>query len=1193
MPYARIALEGKAGLYEWHSGTGSAASGGWTGYLLTAGADEAQLTAQNAWEGYWGTPTSNVNGGIYLFMPERPSDPIGFLQRLLTYIARLNGQASNLAYRYLLWIQNPNSGSDIEAQAINFARSGEGQRGSVKEPARLIFRNIQLQVAQGVDLLADYDPPAFTLRPFGAATLQFVNTIGQVSEFGTVTSPARIEVDGGAPGRTSMTMQVSAVIPQGDNDLRKMRTGVEYFKRTDGGLLSGHLYPVLNKTATSQFFFQVQVDPLHPLDGSRTAFTFIKDPKSGAAPPRFESYFATDRGHTVWLTPKAGEAGFVLQPEMYPVALLHDSPQTPTYYFTPTGSFVIAYNPEPPASKRVGEPVGPASLLCGLAGVEVLSFDPPGAGYEGDILRFIPDQPAYAPVFPLPQVNLRAPNSPAVTEHLLTGAWTTAWATISREKVEAGAPGPSGPNRYYSQPNGAPYYGPDKGATAADGPPILAFAPTITADLSGGPAMQPFPLVPYGGTAINAQSGFSPDQIPVFESQIISPTRKQQVLQIKQRAGLFDAPRRAFTAEETRTITTPQGLLATVAGEPATHWQSLLLARNVVKETTYNLAFKNLDQVLQDAFQTNQQFLVMTRAPNAEFQNLISIEGWPFRIQVGERNTLGDYNNVLLFKFMKGKLSELVKNPSNWTSAAQFNQTEGQGLAFLSQWLQDYIEQARQMAEFEKQQGGRESYFQHFLDIVDSETWNGILALKVDIGLGDFPPMLKGLTAGIDLTRFNAHHLGVEVNFVQVGADGRVDFAGNSSLFGLIYYMDAAYETQLTLGGSPDRPVQASAGDYDFKVLTLKVLFENTAIKTFESKLQVTVNRWFGDRVLGVVDATGRSLGLPSNSIILDGAYEEHDGQPVFTFASRSDRLFRLESNVLGVVEVVQTQFSTLTDHGGPNGDQVQSRFTFTGLLNFMPAEKFDLFSFGTDWTANRPGSGQGLYASNLYLDLVFPSATPAQRSFAFNSTAMAINLEQSRVRDGSLFKNFPLKLVGMTAGKSDQGPAKLGYLPVSMEGPAFKGLKGDWHGLLFQLELGTMGALAENAGLTAQLLAVWSPASGGTQGTYDVQVGLKLPGTGGEGKLLSLQGVLKLSVDDIQLLIGETKDKRPAFMLKLTQIGLKFLGVKFPTSGNTVFFLFGDPNPGAPQSSLGWYAAYNKEKPPKLAESGKGGGEG
>jgi hypothetical protein len=128
---------------------------------------------------------------------------------------------------------------------------------------------------------------------------------------------------------------------------------------------------------------------------------------------------------------------------------------------------------------------------------------------------------------------------------------------------------------------------------------------------------------------------------------------------------------------------------------------------------------------------------------------------------------------------------------------------------------------------------------------------------------------------------------------------------------------------------------------------------------------------------------------------------------------------------------------------------------------------------------------------------------------------------------------------------------------------------------------------------MTAVLIGSWSPGSGGTKNTYDVLVGLKLPGTGGgEGKLLSLQGILSLSISDIEILHGKTQDNRPAFMLKMTQLALKFFGFKFPPSGNTVFFLFGDPNPDAPQNSLGWYAAYNKDDEQSLASLADAAGE-
>ena len=45
--------------------------------------------------------------------------------------------------------------------------------------------------------------------------------------------------------------------------------------------------------------------------------------------------------------------------------------------------------------------------------------------------------------------------------------------------------------------------------------------------------------------------------------------------------------------------------------------------------------------------------------------------------------------------------------------------------------------------------------------------------------------------------------------------------------------------------------------------------------------------------------------------------------------------------------------------------------------------------------------------------------------------------------------------------------------------------------------------------------------------------------------------------------------------MMKLSQVSLRFLGIPLPPSGGATMFLFGDPDPAAPRSSLGWYAAY------------------
>jgi hypothetical protein len=1196
VPFIRVTENNDAGLFEWQPVTDAA----WSGYLLTAGAGSlTELTAEQAWKNYWGVPIQGVNGGCYLFCSLRPSDAPALLARLLGYIAKLNNNVQGFAYRYLIWIENPDTLDDIRAQQIPFVRSGSSDNGQTQGFSSLKFRNIAFQVAAGVSLTADYDLPAISLLPFGStSTLSFWNSIGVPKSFGAVTSAGVIAIAGEGAGRVEVPLRINVADSTLNNDLRTMRTGIEYFfERTDtvdtgSGPVEvqrevGMLNPDLDRSSVGVAMFRVWLDPLKPLDASRTAFTFVAN--SGSPPPQFASYYVTDAGIVVNLTPVADVSGYVLAREMYPLRFLDPkNVQTPTYYFTPTGTFVVASDPAPK---------GPTNLMCGLSATETIGFNPTPAPDKSTIVTFFPNMPAHAIRFPLPAVDLNDPGSPRVEPKLLDDTYTTSWATVTPaapQSVEVDAN-----NIYYSQPHGASLFA-DVGTALAtkEGPPSLGFFLTKAADLGTPVSSQSYPLTPYRGSHLESTGASASIDIPAFEATIVSPTRKQSILSIKQKQGIFAKQNVPLPTEDLKPTTTPQGLLAAIATSSGARWQSILLAQNTDGGRTYKLEFSNIDPVLQDAFQTNQQFLVVTR-PRLEwnvpggtvFDNLMSIEGWPFRIMVAQNINPGDYRNVLIFKFMRGKLSDLVTNPSNWTSAADFNEVEAQGLPLVSQWLQDYIAEARAMATSERLREGQESYFRQFLDIVDSESWNGILALKVDVEVADFPPELKGLLAGIDLARFNAHHLGVNVNFVQTDEHGNPYIAGNSSLFGLIYYVNAAYEAQLALNASPDRPVPAPPGPYGFTVLTLKVLFENTAVKSFESRLQLTLNRWFGDSVQSIVDSAGVPQNLPSNSILLDGAYEERDGQSTFTFTSNSSRLFRLNSNVLGVVEVVQTTYSTLASE--PGSDLVRSRFSMAGYMNFIPAEGMDVFSFGSSWTDGKPGQRQGLFFSNLFLDISFPESAPTLPTFAFIISEIAFNMAQSTTRSTSLFPNFPLSVSALLAATAEENPGKIGYLGVSLpEGVRFTGLKGDWHGLRMQLDLGTMGALANNAGLTAYLLAAWSPNSGGTPRTYDASVSIQLPGTGGVGKLFSFQGVLKLSIGSIELLLGETADGRPAYMLKMAQIALRFLVFNFPPSGNTVFFLFGDPQPGAPQNTFGWYAAYNKTNQQQPSSPGQLSGE-
>ena len=83
--------------------------------------------------------------------------------------------------------------------------------------------------------------------------------------------------------------------------------------------------------------------------------------------------------------------------------------------------------------------------------------------------------------------------------------------------------------------------------------------------------------------------------------------------------------------------------------------------------------------------------------------------------------------------------------------------------------------------------------------------------------------------------------------------------------------------------------------------------------------------------------------------------------------------------------------------------------------------------------------------------------------------------------------------------------------------------------------------------------------------------VGLKLPGTGTGGKLLSLESVLKLKIGDLTF----TRDP-DAYVLALQQIAISVLTLSFPPGGQVDAFLFADPT-GQDHTTLGWYAGYAK----------------
>lgn len=1026
----------------------------------------------------------------------------------------------------------------------------------------------------------------------------------------TAADTAVIDLLGAHRGRlqTEMSLQRSDMLDELGWGLQYYApaTGSATFKYMDtyAPFASGEL-----PNPTDRLSFTVRVDPRDPnnaWDPDHTASAFYF-----SAEVVLVSCFRTHYGHTIELLPVTAQnadsdahaARFTVAPGEHTQERVRD------FSFSPGGDFIMQMAADTPDAPLY-------FLQCSLAGVENIGFLPKTDSFPGFRLRFVPGNPANAPVFPIPESSPVGPPIKTAAP-LLDGTFHTSWMTVLPAGNITAAP-------YVAQPKGANLF--SKGSA----PPGLAADPVAVLDPAD-PAVSlpsdPFPMIPYAGVKPSAiDISMSADSVELFEQQVLSPTRRVTIggtparmhASARKALDLNPAPDSGATvADGTTNLTTPSGVIAGVDSATG-QWQSITLGKNFdPKERT--MGFFQPNEFLQQAFQTSDLFLVAANPANlgaydslycalqgtgeARFENSMNVEDWVMAAAVGRGNAYNDYRNIFIVKGTKGRLVDLVQSPNKWTQKGDFSEpaalqcsrsqpsttptcTEAAGdsgqLVILAQWFSDYFDAALAQDN---------DYFRHFNQIIQDANWTGILVLKADITR--VPTSLAGITQGVELDQFYAHHFGINISPVN-GAD--VDITESSSVFGLIYYVDPTFDDQAV----PPRPVAAPPNvDWDFKVLSLKTLFENTAVKKFESCAQITLNTLFSDQVtsLTVLDAAGGVTddGDNFNSLLLKGAYQHNGGSPVYSLASVNTGIYSLRGKVLPRVEIDTAQMSILDD--GLKTGQVVSWIGMTGYMNFadmgQPGQPFDVFSYGSDTVGDTPR--QGLAFRQLGLSLAHPLNAPAQGKIDLVSAQLAFDQASSSFRDKSLVRNFALTVKEFITSDATNPPSKLGYLGVIADG-GLAGLgTGVWNGLVLRVNLGTPGALAGKVGLNSDLLLAWAPGTapaddrvsndGGKPDayTYHAQIGLSLPGSSGGAPLISLQTVMKLSIGMIRLLYVDDASKgQTGFLLQFTDIALKFLGLlKIPPNGSTAFYLFGNDKPGGTDNDgVGWYAIYNQDKP-------------
>ncbi|MDI1255426.1 MAG: hypothetical protein PSV16_04935 [Flavobacterium sp.] len=1105
--------------------------------------------------------------GTYIFSATAPTDLNTFTTNAQKYLASVAQQYQQAA---VAWFTAPDA--DMNANNVLMlyfqgANNGYGLLTNFNFNFGNAFATLTISAAAMPTITLDTDNNRIVfVGPQGGVSLITYTANNNTSQVVTDTN-LELPFTGSSMG----SLRFLATLNQA-NDFKSFDTASKYFYNDNTTeQLMEMSYPEFAGGSLNQMMqFQVAINPIDLLNQQQLstymAFLGTTLVNSVPSPTLLTSNFRTDYGLPINLIPNisfstVNGSNNIPTAESAVLVFSERDPGNPAdnWYTIPSGYYQFGINASEESYLDSNKQI---RLLCGLSGTESVSITPQSSLSMGDFVSFKGKLPAFVPQFPILQSGNKVGSN--TTQKPLSNNYLTAWAGVVKNT-------PNSDNVYHSQPQGSSLY--TVGSSGANGQFLNYFLSNSgTLNEQNVPTIY-FPMVAYGTNTVLAPRASA----PAFELQILAPQRKllistaltgqaagRAVAMAKSQA-LLKGGTNDCTPETCYSTTSPQGFFLQV-DKATSVWKNLKLASNQFTKSdgtespVYTLEFNSLDPKLQSALQTNQLFLVASANVNnvlGDFANSMEIEEWPFDLKVPTPDPLkpntGQYSNVVIFKYCGQSLQDRVKNVQFWTNPEDFNDTANNGLPNLSGWISNYIQRG-----IDKFNAGDTDYAK-FYNIATNPDWKGVIALKVDISLTTFPAELQGLLAGIDLSEFNAHHFGIDLSVVN-NDGGTLSMAATSSLFALIDYEDTLFQqfnSDIELYKS-SAPINTSV-DYLYNVLLLKVLFVNSKIASFNSYIAFTVNKLFGETVIP---------DTRDNLLILNGTYENHNGVPSYTFSATGSNILSLDSVILQDVEILKANFVTTVSQD--NSGTVLSRFSFFGYLNFFSLEGFDLMSFGSETTDPPLTSGRGISFSNMYIDLTFPLSTPTSQVFTFDIGSMAFDIGASYSREASLYRHFPLQLTGITSGTVDNSPASQGYLNIQL--PSLQQqdtISGDWYGLVFKLNMGTLGSLASAAGFNTTFLACWNVGGEGAV------AGLRLPGVNPQAPTLSLQGVLRLEINSISLTIA---DDGVSYLMKMNNIALKVLSLTFPPGGQIGFFLFGNPSSSAPPESLGWYAAYQKK---------------
>ena len=460
---------------------------------------------------------------------------------------------------------------------------------------------------------------------------------------------------------------------------------------------------------------------------------------------------------------------------------------------------------------------GPFQLMCGLSGIEYVEATP------GTALNFVPG-PAYAPSFGPGSTagsSLLSDDAPGAAHPVRTpwvyplSASASYFAQPSRGSLYTPALAGSGDFlNYFEIEAGSFPQGPTQatfpvaayGGVAGHPNVVTAFEASVLSpqrrnvissviqSTGDGPRGVPFGGFDPGGTCMTGPTGRGPTGPAGPTGPFLYAATSQGLLSTFDQTG--------HTWETLTLASTDQGTQQLQLTEVAGPLRSALLTNNLFLvisspgklrsacSVNYKLTAESFTELLNQTkvpanvirhvrylqgilYESREYFETVLEAAlgecwfklygsqfldYAEFFEL-TIQGWTFRLEpyLWER-----FGTILILKFSELPLETLAADTNLWVEPRMFNDDVQATQGRLSQIIADAKEQSKS-----------HSVFNYFVKTVianqqengtGTQIWTGVLFLNCVTPIDQLPPQLEGLAAGIDTSKFSAHHVGADLS---------------------------------------------------------------------------------------------------------------------------------------------------------------------------------------------------------------------------------------------------------------------------------------------------------------------------------------------------------------------------------------------------------------------------------------------